>query len=341
MVIREPLLPNHAEQHAASAVGGGTFRQVIRMRPALYTGVAALLMGFFLGCVAWHIKEVSENRDHLALPEEVERLLHQQVSKLREELEEKYATLLFQVGKVAEPLYKLEAKYTLLQGEVAEAKADSRTSQEELRLMGDKVEANSMLLNGSTAQLFEEVRQLQQGSHEELAKVEAKHQALLERKIVLWAGEVAEIPEGWHLCDGQAGTPDLRGRFVRGCKPHGHTSCDVHQQGDRHNTTRASGLEGITEPHRLTIEEMPSHSHFSTQVSQGQATTYAAIHTGQYQTPAWTDDSFTGHKGGDGSHSHRLSLERTQHSHDFDPTPDFYSLAYIMYLGTQATGSTS
>jgi microcystin-dependent protein len=34
--------------------------------------------------------------------------------------------------------------------------------------------------------------------------------------IVMWSGTVASIPQGWVLCDGQNGTPDLRDRFIRG-----------------------------------------------------------------------------------------------------------------------------
>lgn len=34
--------------------------------------------------------------------------------------------------------------------------------------------------------------------------------------VVLWGGAIADIPAGWHLCDGNAGTPDLRDRFVIG-----------------------------------------------------------------------------------------------------------------------------
>lgn len=34
--------------------------------------------------------------------------------------------------------------------------------------------------------------------------------------IVLWSGTAATVPEGWALCDGTRGTPDLVSRFVRG-----------------------------------------------------------------------------------------------------------------------------
>lgn len=32
--------------------------------------------------------------------------------------------------------------------------------------------------------------------------------------IMMWAGSVASIPSGWHLCDGTAGTIDLRNKFL-------------------------------------------------------------------------------------------------------------------------------
>lgn len=34
--------------------------------------------------------------------------------------------------------------------------------------------------------------------------------------ILLWHGAVVDIPDGFHLCDGDAGTPDLRNFFIVG-----------------------------------------------------------------------------------------------------------------------------
>lgn len=39
----------------------------------------------------------------------------------------------------------------------------------------------------------------------------------------MWGGLVANIPAGWALCDGQNGTPDLRGRFIKGTDTPGAT----------------------------------------------------------------------------------------------------------------------
>src|SRR5690606_24087623 len=34
--------------------------------------------------------------------------------------------------------------------------------------------------------------------------------------IIMWSGSIANIPTGWHLCDGDNSTPDLRDKFIIG-----------------------------------------------------------------------------------------------------------------------------
>ena len=65
--------------------------------------------------------------------------------------------------------------------------------------------------------------------------------------VIAWYGQ--NHPEGWVICDGTQGTPDLRGRFVLG---------EGHGPG---LTSRTSNQIGGEENHRLTVDEMPSHSH--------------------------------------------------------------------------------
>lgn len=43
---------------------------------------------------------------------------------------------------------------------------------------------------------------------------EAKQHHVPTGAIMMWSGAIANIPTGWALCNGQNGTPDLRGRFI-------------------------------------------------------------------------------------------------------------------------------
>jgi microcystin-dependent protein len=65
--------------------------------------------------------------------------------------------------------------------------------------------------------------------------------------IVSWTGSVA--PAGWALCDGNNGTPDLRGRFILGAGP------------GTNLTPRTLNDTGGAENHVLTVGEMPAHNH--------------------------------------------------------------------------------
>ncbi|MFX1304399.1 MAG: hypothetical protein ACFE9X_13670 [Promethearchaeota archaeon] len=62
--------------------------------------------------------------------------------------------------------------------------------------------------------------------------------------IVMWAGDINNIPADWAICDGFHGTPDLRDRFIRGAPP-----------GDD------PGTLGGTVAHNHTYTEIPSHRH--------------------------------------------------------------------------------
>lgn len=64
------------------------------------------------------------------------------------------------------------------------------------------------------------------------------------RLVAIWSGSSRSIPDGWQLCNGTNGSPDLRSRFVMGS----NTNTDLNTSG---------GIREMT----LTDTQMPEHNH--------------------------------------------------------------------------------
>ena len=129
--------------------------------------------------------------------------------------------------------------------------------------------------------------------------------------IVIWSGSIATIPSGWQLCDGSNGTPDLRSRFVYGAGGDATTKASyVVGWNTAANGHLGIGAVGGEEMHRLTIAEMPSHTHPANLLVWGAGgSTYPA---GGYGPIAPT-----GAAGGDAAHN---------------ILPRFIALAYIIKM---------
>ncbi len=125
------------------------------------------------------------------------------------------------------------------------------------------------------------------------------------RTIVMWGGSASENPDGWHLCDGTAGTPDLRGRFIVGAG-----------QGQNGLSYYSAGSKGGEEKHQLTVAEMPSHNHTYKFNSYDLAA-------------AWKDarNFFTVSKG---KTDQEKSTESTGGNQAHENRPPYYALCYIM-----------
>lgn len=89
-------------------------------------------------------------------------------------------------------------------------------------------------------------------------------QLYLKGMIVMWSGFLPEIPDGWALCNGDNGTPDLRFRFIQsiftienigdtgGTTSHTHDfTSNTHQ----HTTSADFTVSGIGEGERLVGTE--------------------------------------------------------------------------------------
>ena len=62
--------------------------------------------------------------------------------------------------------------------------------------------------------------------------------------IIMWSGAVNKIPEGWALCNGKNGTPDLQDMFIVGA-------------GKTYKVKQTGGATTVT----LSTAEIPAHKH--------------------------------------------------------------------------------
>lgn len=136
--------------------------------------------------------------------------------------------------------------------------------------------------------------------------------------IIMWSGSVANIPNGWELCDGNNGTPDLRNRFVVGA-------------GDSYNPDDTGGASSVT----LTEAEIPSHTHGGSVASDGahshtyRRTTEDFGASGNYDAGVAnpTENVATST---DGAHTHGLTINNTGGGGAHENRPPYYALCFIM-----------
>lgn len=112
------------------------------------------------------------------------------------------------------------------------------------------------------------------------------------------------IPDGWAICDGTNGTPDLRNRFVFGAG------------------TYSVGSIGGESSHMLTVNEIPSHTHTIT----------SAYGVGY---PLSSGGDWSNNKNGEAYSNFRAvslsaSLGYTGGGQAHNNMPPYYVLCYIM-----------
>lgn len=121
--------------------------------------------------------------------------------------------------------------------------------------------------------------------------------------VVAWyPQDGVNVPDGWAMCDGTNGTPDLQGRFILGDGYNEET-----------DSVYISGETGGEKEVTLTIEQIPAHQH--SYVAPKSETLYTG--SSSYSKYTTTQSSQTGTVGGSQSHNNM---------------PPYYVLVYIMKL---------
>jgi len=155
--------------------------------------------------------------------------------------------------------------------------------------------------------------------------------------IMMWYGAVGDIPDGWALCDGNNGRPDLRDRFIVGVGSSyvlGDTGGDDLLTGLVTSELGAIG-GGTTGSHVLTVDEIPAHTHIlssrgSNASSEGN--TQQDFIRAYQQSGSTLDTSTSSSTGGGAGHTHSVD-QIPAHSHtipDQENRPPYYALYYII-----------
>ena len=153
-------------------------------------------------------------------------------------------------------------------------------------------------------------------SYEDMNHLEIQYDELVEDitafftgAIIYWSGLLSNIPEGWLLCDGENGAPDLLGKFIKGTPTAlteaGSEGGSISQSTPGHTHKYSSANTDTNPPH--------NHDPSSGGTSSGIGTAARNIFDA-------------------GSHSHTLPLIKNDLTvlTFSDIRPPYYELAYII-----------
>jgi hypothetical protein len=162
-------------------------------------------------------------------------------------------------------------------------------------------------------------------SYVQMLVTNALNRALPRTIVMPYAGSLSEIPEGWQLCDGSNGTPDLRDRFIVAAGP---TRPHLTTGGAASATTSEAGGHdhgGLTGEHALTIGQLPPHTHGIQILTVGPAGAPGGTAVGN--GPATSDPTGNGE-----AHRHTIT-GANNHTHTVATVPTYFALAFIARTG--------
>ena len=152
--------------------------------------------------------------------------------------------------------------------------------------------------------------------------------------IGLWSGAANAIPSGWYLCDGNNGTPNLRGKFIVGYD-NNDSDFDVNDTGGSKDATLVSHSHTV-DNHTHTFSGSGSHSHSHTTNDYVGRSNYAEprnfgvgtdgnLNSTGGTTSATVTISISGNTGGSTPNTNAQGSSATNAN-----LPPYYALCYIM-----------
>lgn len=132
--------------------------------------------------------------------------------------------------------------------------------------------------------------------------------------------------KSWHICDGNNGTPDLRGRFILGVS-HSHPVGSVGGE-EAHSLTPD---ENAPHDHDATCSEAGLHHHKTRLISASSRHDYIGASYESGSKPH-TDGGDSSNTTDDGLHTHQITIGVSGKGTPHNNMPPYYTLSYIMKL---------
>jgi len=198
---------------------------------------------------------------------------------------------------------EIEPRQKLLSVPYASVAADASAASGDFSVAGRVTAASAKVLGAVEAQSLQTSGNVSVGGNLAVTGVISGNGSIPVGCIILWSGEANTIPDGWALCDGKNGTPDLQDRFVVGA-----------------GAEYSVGATGGEKTHRLTESEMPSHRHSYTfhgadLDGSWDGDNYFYDASDHYNRDKNKNTKYTDYAGGNQPHENR---------------PPYYALCYIM-----------
>ena len=133
-------------------------------------------------------------------------------------------------------------------------------------------------------------------------------------EIKMWSGTVSDIPEGWHICDGTEGTPDLTDRFIIA--------------GTSTGPTNVRPLNELKNGILIKTSNLPTDT-FTTNSSGNHSHSYIGGSGSGGEKSGGSNSSNTTGESGEHTHTFRLN---TGNQERLKTIPNYYTLIFIMKL---------
>lgn len=220
------------------------------------------------------------------------------------------------------------SKVTTRIGNLDELKISGIENKKEVLVKGKGIYSENSVFE--KAQYSSKYKLPKNDNSSKFASTEWVGQLIPKGAIIMYNGLSSEIPEGWHICDGTEGTPNLIGKFIKASNISGETggksSLQILEENMPRHTHTFVG-------NKVTTSEAGAHTH-TFRGKYGNSDNANANDRGCLESGSETDFITTSQSEG---HTHTIDMSTTQLSYQgggkpIQFEPEYYSLIYIMKI---------